>query len=71
MTPASFLVHAFVQTSGHDDDLHHVTVCEPHPGEGACCNRSLCGLDLTDVPWTNGDGEMPCPLCHELDEEGW
>lgn len=47
--------------TGHDDDLHHVTCCDD--------DIAMCGLDVTDVPWGDGEGEVLCPLCAIAEEE--
>jgi hypothetical protein len=41
------------------DDLHHRTHCHDD-------NLTLCGLDATDIPWT--DDPTTCVVCAELNE---
>lgn len=43
-----------------DDELDHITCCVDE-------NISLCGLDLTDVPWVD-DFTNLCRMCAELDD---
>jgi len=49
-----------------DLDIYHITLCDENHPEGndlPCCNIALCGIDLTNSPWTDGINEIPCPLC--------
>jgi hypothetical protein len=40
-------------------DLTHVVCCDE--------NRALCGKDVTDTEWTDGDGEVTCVICDDLE----
>lgn len=40
-------------------DVWHVFCCDE--------NLALCGTDVTNFPITDGDGELMCVVCDELD----
>lgn len=46
------------QRTRHDDELNHIVCCDD--------NRSLCGLDMTEVPWCDDD-ENECVVCLDLE----
>ena len=47
--------------SEDDDDLIHLVCCDN--------NTALCGVDVSDASWVDGDNEcVPCPLCALADE---
>ena len=54
-------------------EVFHLTTCEvAHELVGVhCsgCNVALCGTDLTNVPWSDGEGEIPCPICFTVEAE--
>ena len=54
-----------------DDAIFHITLCYEgdHVGELPCCRRALCGEDLTNVPYSDGVSEIPCPIRHALEDE--
>lgn len=42
------------------DTLYHVTCCDD--------DIALCGQDVSDYPETDGDGELHCVVCEDLDD---
>lgn len=62
----------------YDPYVIHIPVCEghdplPYDQWPPCfeCNVALCGRDLTTAEWGEGEGAIPCPICHALENEEW
>lgn len=47
-------------TDGTTDDIQHLVCCDP--------NTALCGLDVTDLGWTDMPEQNDCPLCVVVDD---
>ena len=52
-----------VTTTGDDDpDIDHIVCCSE--------NAAMCGLDVTEHPWSEDETKPECPLCAYLWDEG-
>jgi hypothetical protein len=52
------LVEAGPRALGLGPDVHHLLCCDP--------DVAMCGQDVSGHPFTDGVGEIPCPLCRTV-----
>ena len=63
MPAADTLTRPVPPSAGNDDpDIYHLTCCSE--------DVAMCGKDVSDAEWADGDDGTMCPLCRLVAEDG-